>query len=51
MNANVARKTTVVAFMKTILYAKQVTIGTFRHAELDSDAGPEIYHRAIECAP
>ena len=48
MNAVVARQAIVVAFMKTALYAKQITVLTFRLAKLD--AGPEIYHCAIECS-
>ncbi len=34
--------------MKTALYAKQVTAGTLRPAELD--ASPEVYHCAVERA-
>ena len=41
------RQAIVLAFMKTTLHAKQVTVVTFQLAELD--AGPEIYHCDVEC--
>jgi hypothetical protein len=47
VNAIVAGQAIVVAFVKTTLYAMQITVGTFRLAELDT--GPKIYHRPIEC--
>ena len=46
VDAIVTRHAVVVTFMKTTLYAKQVTVVTLRLAELD--AGPEIYHCVIE---
>ena len=48
MNAIVICQAIVVAFMETTLYAKQVAGVAFRLAELN--AGPEIYHCAIECS-
>ena len=46
MNALVTSQAIMVAFVKTALYAKQITVGTLRLAELD--AGPEVYHGVIE---
>ena len=46
VDAFVTRQAIVAAFMETTLYAKQATGVTFRLAELD--AGPEIYHCAVE---
>ena len=48
MNAIVTCQAAVAAFMKPALYAKQVTFGTWRLAELD--ASPEIYHCAVKCS-
>ena len=49
VNALVTRQAIVVAFVKTALYAKQVTSATLRLAELN--AGPEIDHCVVECSP
>ena len=46
VDAIMARQAIVLAFMKTTLQAKQVTVVTFQFAELD--AGPEIYHCDVE---
>jgi hypothetical protein len=46
VDALVTRQTIVVAFMETTLYAKQVTGGALRPAQLD--ACPEIDHRTVE---
>jgi hypothetical protein len=46
MGALVTRQAIVIAFMKTALYAKQVTGAALRPAELD--AGPEVYHCVVE---
>jgi hypothetical protein len=46
VNATVTRQAIVGAFMKTASNTKQVTLGTFRLAELN--AGPEIYHCVVE---
>jgi hypothetical protein len=46
VDALVTRQTIVVAFMKTALYAKQVTGGALRSAQLD--ACPEVDHRTVE---
>jgi hypothetical protein len=48
VNAIVACQAIVAAFMRTIPYAKQDTVVTFRLAELD--AGPKINYCAVECS-
>ena len=46
VDATMTSQAIVLAFMKTTLYAKQITVVTFRLAELN--AGPEIDHYAVE---
>jgi hypothetical protein len=48
VGAIVTRQAIVDAVVKTTSNAKQVTLGTFRPAELD--AGPEIHHGPVECS-